>query len=282
MIKVLKAGFYSSIQDKGRIGFASLGVPISGVMDTYSANIANSILGNSLDAALLEITFGGTKLEFLSDTVICISGGNFSPKINNQPVLLNTRIIISKNDVLSFGSVHFGVRCYLAVLGGFKTEIKLKSRSFYKKITENNVIQKNEILPIDEITHKLVSSNTSVKVLKSHFNTKHIQCYKGPEFDLLNDTQKQLLFNNLFSISNDNNRMGYRLRESIKNELPQILTSAVLPGTIQLTPSGKLIILMRDCQVTGGYPRILQLKESAINQLAQKTTNDSFNFVLEA
>ena len=282
MIKVLKAGFYSSIQDKGRIGFASLGIPISGVMDTYSANIANSILGNSLGAALLEITFGGIKLEFLSDTVICISGGNFSPKINNQSVLLNTRIIISKNDVLSFGSVHFGVRCYLAVLGGFKTEIKLKSRSFYQKITENNVIQKNEILPIDEITHKLVSSNTSVKVLKSHFNTKHIKCYKGPEFNLLNDTQKQLIFNNLFSISNDNNRMGYRLRESIKNELPQILTSAVLPGTIQLTPSGKLIILMRDCQVTGGYPRILQLKESAINQLAQKTTNDSFNFVLEA
>ena len=67
MIKVLKAGFYSSIQDKGRIGFASLGIPISGVMDTYSANIANSILGNSLGAALLEITFGGTKLEFLSD-----------------------------------------------------------------------------------------------------------------------------------------------------------------------------------------------------------------------
>ena len=65
-----------------------------------------------------------------------------------------------------------------------------------QNVTDDFVIQKNEILPIDEITHKLVSSNTSVKVLKSHFNTKHIQCYKGPEFDLLNDTQKQLIFNN--------------------------------------------------------------------------------------
>jgi len=60
-----------------------------------------------------------------------------------------------------------------------------------------------------------------------------------------------------------------------------MLTSAVLAGTVQLTPSGRLIILMRDCQVTGGYPRILQLSEESINTLAQKTTGDSFSFVLK-
>lgn len=68
------------------------------------------------------------------------------------------------------------------------------------------------------------------------------------------------------------------LREKVENNLPSILSSGVLPGTVQLTPSGELIILMRDCQVTGGYPRILQLTEEAINRLAQKTTNDLVNF----
>jgi allophanate hydrolase subunit 2 len=76
--------------------------------------------------------------------------------------------------------------------------------------------------------------------------------------------------------------MGYRLNETIKNDLSSILTSAVLPGTVQLTPSGKVIVLMRDCQVTGGYPRILQLTEKAINQLSQKTTNNEFRFVLKS
>ncbi|WP_408034063.1 hypothetical protein [Tenacibaculum sp. 1_MG-2023] len=91
----------------------------------------------------------------------------------------------------------------------------------------------------------------------------------GPEVSL-NDVQKQQLEKQIFTISNDNNRMGYRLNETIDNELSSILTSAVLPRTVQLTPSGKLIILMRDCQVTGGYPRILQLTETSINHYHKK------------
>jgi biotin-dependent carboxylase-like uncharacterized protein len=282
MIKVLKAGFYTSVQDKGRVGFASIGVPISGVMDSYSANIANSILDNSLEFAVLEVTFGATQLQFFVDTSICITGGNFSPKINEKPILLNSRIQIHKNDVLSFGKVNFGVRCYLAVKGGFLSKKVLKSRSFYQNITENYIIQKNDILSIKKKEKHSESTNTSIKVQTSHFNTKQIDCYKGPEFDLLNEPQKKILFDQLFTISNDNNRMGYRLNETIKNNLPSILTSSVLPGTVQLTSSGKLIVLMRDCQVTGGYPRILQLTEKAINQLSQKTTNATFKLQLVA
>ena len=74
--------------------------------------------------------------------------------------------------------------------------------------------------------------------------------------------------------------MAYQLKEPLENELTSIITSLVLPGTVQLTPSGKLIILMRDCQTTGGYPRILQLSEDSINRLAQKFTGDKINFIL--
>jgi allophanate hydrolase subunit 2 len=92
--------------------------------------------------------------------------------------------------------------------------------------------------------------------------------------------QQRLLFENTFSISKDISRMGYRLNELIVNDVPTLLTSSVLPGTVQLTPSGTLIILMRDCQVTGGYPRILQLSEKAIDILSQKTTKQKFNFLI--
>ena len=74
------------------------------------------------------------------------------------------------------------------------------------------------------------------------------------------------------------NRTGFHLVEILENNLSQILTSAVLPGTVQLTPSGKLIVLMRDCQVTGGYPRILQLTEKSINIFSQKIAGDTFVF----
>ena len=93
MIKVLSAGFYSSIQDQGRIGFADIGVPVSGVMDSYSANLANAILNNSLETPVLEITLGGCVLEFTTETQICITGADFSPKLNDERIQLNTLIL---------------------------------------------------------------------------------------------------------------------------------------------------------------------------------------------
>ncbi|MGK0412918.1 MAG: biotin-dependent carboxylase-like uncharacterized protein [Polaribacter sp.] len=275
MIKVLKAGFYASIQDMGRVGFASVGVPVSGVMDQYSANIANSILNNDIEDAVLEITFGGCELQFLTETIICISGADFSAKINGKLVILNSRIQVQKNDILSFGKIKYGVRTYLAVKFGFQSEVILNSRSFYQHITSDFIIRKNDVLPILAYRNDLESSNTSLKIVKSHFDSQEINCFKGPEFELLSREQQEKIVEQPFTISKDNNRMGFRLNESIQNSLPSILTSAVQPGTVQLTPSGKLIILMKDCQVTGGYPRVLQFTAAAINILSQKTTNQN-------
>ena len=280
MIKVLHPGFFNTIQDKGRVGFAEFGVPNSGAMDSYSADLANHILNNSLENALLEITFGGCSLQFLENTIICISGADFSAMLNDTKVSLNTQVEIRKNDVLTFGKRIFGSYAYLAVTGGFQSEIKLKSRSYFQNITKEPLLKKGDLLSISSINKEFSTSNASIKFSKHHFESKEIHCYKGPEFDMLTDFQQKALFEKSFTISKEINRIGYKLNEFIENNLPQILTSAVLPGTVQLTPSGKLIVLMRDCQVTGGYPRILQLSENSINQFAQKTTNDTFRFSL--
>lgn len=280
MLKVLNAGFYATIQDKGRFGFASIGVPVSGAMDGYSADLANTILNNSLQDAVLEITFGNCKFEFLEPTLICITGGDFTPKLNDNKIQLNKRVFIEKGSTLSFGKVNYGVRCYLAVKDGFLSEIKLSSRSFYTNITRDFILRKKNLLPYSSFKGVEESSKSSVKIDKNRFNSKSLECFKAPEFDLLNSYQQEKIVTQLFTISNDNSRMGYKLNEEIENNLPQILTSAVLPGTVQLTPSGKLIVLMRDCQVTGGYPRILQLTEDAISKLAQKSTGDICSFTL--
>jgi biotin-dependent carboxylase-like uncharacterized protein len=278
MIKVLKPGFFNTIQDKGRFGFASFGVPVSGVMDGYSSDIANSVLNNSLEAAVIEIVFGNCEFQFSCATFICISGGDFSAKINQTPIKLNKKISISKHDILSFGKINFGARSYLAVLGGMQSEKKLKSRSFYKGITKNFALIKGLEIPIRENTTDVLISNASLKIDDLHFNAMDLICTKGPEFELLNTHQQKRLLENLFSISKDVSRMGYRLNELLENDLPALLTSSVLPGTLQLTPSGTLIILTRDCQVTGGYPRILQLSEKALNILSQKTTGQKIEF----
>ncbi len=278
MIKVLSSGFFTSVQDEGRFGYGKFGVPISGAMDKYSAKLANHILSNEDNDALLEITLGTCKLLFNEQTIISITGADFSPKINNQKVLLNSTIKIQQGDVLTFNKPTFGVRCYLAVKGGFQTEVVLKSRSFYSGITPQNRLKKNDEIPYKPYDISLMKSLSSVKAEATNFKCTTIEVYTGPEYNMLNALPKEQFSKTLFTISKENSRMGYRLQEHIENDLGSLLTSAVLPGTVQLTPSGKLIILMRDCQITGGYPRILQLKESSINNLAQKTTGDTFTF----
>lgn len=281
MIKVLSAGFYTTIQDLGRKNYRNIGVPVSGVMDSFSAKLANHLLNNEITDAVLEITFGTCKLEFLNDTIICVTGACFSAKLNDNLIKLNTVILVKKGSILSFGKRNYGVRTYIGVLGGFQTEEILKSRSFYKGITADFLIRKNDILSVLELNKNGIVTNSSIKVSKNNFESEIIECFKGPEFDLLSEKQIEKLQKTLFTISTDNNRMGYRLKEEVVNSFTSMLTSAVLSGTVQLTPSGKLIVLMRDCQVTGGYPRVLQLSENAINILAQKTSGDSFRFSIK-
>jgi len=280
MIKVLHPGIYSSVQDQGRVGFAKMGVPISGSMDAYSAEIGNVLLKNKRSDAVIEITFGGAKFEFTSDTFICITGADFSPKLNEEPLDMMTVFEVKKGSILTFGKRKYGVRTYVAVQGGIQTEVVLKSRSFFKGITSQFQLVKGDELPILKKKAYENRAYSKIKIFQELFSWNELECYPGPEFDQLNEQQKERLFQS-FTISEDNNRVGYRLNETIENNLKPILTSAVLPGTVQLTPSGKLIVLMRDAQVTGGYPRVLQLNEFSIDILSQKIGSNQTFFQLK-
>ena len=279
MVKVLHPGFFSTIQDLGRKKYQHLGVPLSGPMDEHAAKIANAVLGNDDHCAVMEITMLGPKLEFNCNTIIAITGANLSPCLNGNNIKNNLAINITKGDVLFFGKPINGFRAYIAVSEGFQSEIVLHSRSMYQGVTQNYRLQKGDVLDIKPKNY----SSRKYAVLKfnvSYLEKQIIEVYRGPEFELLNDAQIDVIFNQTFTISKENNRMAYQLNELITNDLNDIITSLVLPGTIQLTPSGKLIVLMRDCQTTGGYPRILQLSKTSTNTFAQKMTGSKISFML--
>ena len=279
MIAILHPGIYCSVQDQGRFGHTKIGVPQAGCADTYAAKMANALLKNHEKDALIEITFGQGEFKFTSDTYICLTGGDFSPKLNGKLIKMQSVYFIKKDSVLSFGKRVYGARVYLSVQGGIQTKTVYGSRSFFDGITQQK-LGKGAMLPILPIQKYADNNFSRVRVSEKHFTTIYLPCLKGPEFFKLNQEQQRKLFTP-FSISDDNNRVGYRLKESLENNLSSILTSAVLPGTVQLTPSGKCIILLQDCQVTGGYPRILQLTEIAIARVSQKITGDKIQFILE-
>ncbi len=279
MLKVLKSGFFVTIQDLGRFGYRDIGVPVSGVMDQISVKKANKLLDNKPEAAVMEIAMTGPTLLFESPTYICLSGAYLSPTLNNKPIENNKVIKVLRGDILSYGRLEEGFRSYLAVKGGFKTKKVLGSYSQYFPVTENKCLKDGNEVVFDE-TVSFDPLLSGIK-MENHLKLADLEVYRGPEFELLTDQQLASLFSKPFTVSKANNRMAYQLSELIAGHKESMLTSGTLPGTVQLTPAGRLIILMKDGQTTGGYPRILQLSETSICVLAQKKFGDSISFTLQ-
>lgn len=278
MLKVLKSGFYTTIQDIGRFGFRDKGVPISGIMDIETVQKINTLLENPDDAAVLEITMTGPTLEFEEDTFISFGGAEFSITLNNEPVENYTVLKITAGDIVSYGRLKKGFRAYLAIKNGFKSEMVLHSRSYYPSINPKGLITDRRTIPYE--VNKLFTPKLSEIRMDNLLDENLLYVGKGPEFTLLSDKQLEYLFFKEYTVANENNRMAYQLNETIGGHQVSMLTSATLPGTVQLTPAGKLIILMKDGQTTGGYPRILQLTDKAISILAQKKAGDKVLFKL--
>jgi biotin-dependent carboxylase-like uncharacterized protein len=279
MLNIIKSGFFTTVQDTGRFGYRDKGVPVAGVMDSFSVSKINSLLENDENSAVLEITMTGPTLEFEQDTFIVLGGAEMLVTLNDIAIGNYKVYKINSGDILSYGNLTKGFRAYLGVKDGFNTPLVLGSRSFFKPITEQDSIKKMPSLPYTKC--KQFSPKISELKVDSVLDKTKLIVYKGPEYKLLTDNQLAKLFYREFSVANENNRMAYQLNELIDGNKVSMLTSATLPGTIQLTPAGKLIILMKDGQTTGGYPRILQLSDMAMSILAQKRSGDHISFKLQ-
>lgn len=278
-IEVLQPGLFSSIQDGGRFGYRQFGVPESGSMDIASASLANLLLQQEKKAAVMEITLQGPKLLFSDATEFVITGALLSPSIDDKEIRNNRVYRIEKGQVLGFGKRIMGCRTYLGIKGGFQTEKVLNSRSWSPGITKHSRLEKGMKLPFLAGVTKGTLQNSSVRV-GFEITSEIVESFPGPEFDMLSASEKNMLQNCLFSIGRNSNRMGIQFEEILENQLEPIITGPVLPGTVQLTPSGKMIALMTDCQTTGGYPRILQLSEAGMNVMAQKIPGERIQIKL--
>ncbi|WP_109830372.1 5-oxoprolinase subunit C family protein [Reichenbachiella versicolor] len=270
---VESTGVYCSIQDFGRFGYKKLGVPESGVMDRVHAGIANLILRNNFYDPLIELAFGGLKIRSQGKTLISVTGPIDFVWVNGKKVSSFTVIHLEDNDTLSIPYFSVGVYTYLAVIGGIHTEEVLGSCSQTKHITKKERVFKGDVFEVKE-SDRIINLGAKVKKNQNYFSEGFIEVYKGPDY------QEGLIdISNYFKISNKSNRQAYLLHSNSGNiDFKEILTSSVMPGTVQLTKSGQLNVLMRDSQTTGGYPRVFQLTEESIGRLAQRRPGGKVKF----
>ena len=269
----------TTLQDEGRVLGANYGVPRSGAMDLHSYHWANHLLQNQNQAVALEMAQPGLKIKFEEPCLVSLAGAVTFVTVNQAPISNPSIIAMGSEDILEIGKFRTGARLYLCIEGGFQVEKPLGSGSDFLSITTPAKRATGETL------YYLSNQNRTVlqakpKWTSDWFESEEIQAYPGPDWELLSSVQHSKLLNQPFHISKLSNRMGIQLDELVVNELEDLPTNPVFPGTVQLTPGGKIIVLMRDAGVTGGYPRILQLTEEAQNRLAQKKTGDPIYFQL--
>jgi antagonist of KipI len=287
-IKILHKGIADSIQDSGRYGYQHFGIQPSGCMDLLSATLANYILQNDLDTPVIELHFPSSKIQFLANTIICISGANFVPILNEKSIPFNTPILVHENDVLSMLQPVKGTVAYIGVKGSYNEPPWLNSHSYNaKRLNANDIL--HFLTPnydLSQILHQLIKDLDKSLVEKIQNNlfadNEPIRFLPGPAWRDLNENSLQAIINKPFTISTQRNRMGYHLYgpklETLNTK--SYLSSAVTRGTLQLLPNGNIIVLMADHQTIGGYANLGQIILVDLPRFAQMKNDQPFTFSL--
>ncbi|MCW5520579.1 biotin-dependent carboxyltransferase family protein [Aureitalea sp. L0-47] len=280
MIEVQHPGIYSSVQDLGRFGNRRFGVPLSGVMDKEMAIAANLILGNPGSTAVLEFASPGPRLFFSKPAIIAVAGAATTVRVNGEEVNTESPILVETNSLISFGRATAGVWSYLSVKGGILSPEVLGSRSFFPGVTKSGRIEAGDILEVatlSELSTQEVAWGDKLPQIEIY---AEVQVYPGPEFSMLSEIQKLAILESEYEVSPQSNRMATLVHTSRIVKVPEITTGPVQPGTVQVTPSGKMVVLMRDAQTTGGYSRVLQLSDIGFSQITRISPGKKFRFGL--
>lgn len=290
MLTIRKAGLFTTIQDLGRPGLRRFGISGGGAMDASSLRIANLLVGNPENSAAIEVTMNGPEILFEQPAEIALCGADLSPAINGIDASMWRPLQIAAGDVLSFGVPKSGCRTYLAVAGGIQVPIVMDSASTLTRAGIGGfcgrALRKGDRLEFGgkEQTEDRERANWFVS---PHFKTDVpadpvIRLLKGRHHALFGADSQERLTEELFVVTNEADRMGYRLDgPPLTLERPQeLLSEAVIPGTIQVPPSGNPIVLMADCQTTGGYPKIGQIAAADLPVVAQLRPGQQVRFEL--
>jgi len=289
-VTVLRAGPLTTVQDLGRAERRREGVSAGGALDLFAARVANLLVGNPEDAALLEITLGGFRLRFDDDRRVAWCGGAFPTRIAKEEFPAGRPAFVRRGEELEFDSTKRGGRAWIAIGGGIDVPLVLGSRSTDLRSGfggfEGRALRDSDQLSLGEVSARkadgprLAAWSAPVEWTQTSMRAPVLRILRGSEWDEFVREAQTGLLKRLFTVSEKADRMGARLvgaalRRTNHWELP---SEAVAPGTIQVAPDGQPIVLLGDCQTIGGYPKIAHVITVDLPRAAQLRPNDTVRF----
>lgn len=289
MIKIVQPGILSTIQDLGRPSHRQIGVTASGAMDPLALQAANILAGNNRNEAVIEIALGGIEIHFLHDTVFALTGTNINATLDGSPIPGWWVQQAYAGQVLKSTPVGEGMYAYLAIAGGLAIEPVLGSVSTDSKGGfggfRGRALKAGDQLPLKHGAQE-ISINRGFG-----FNTQKIDLLEtdnliriipAAEWDNNDSSMQQSFLDSEWRIQPDSNRIGYRLAgptiEAMKKV--ELFSHGILPGVIQLPPSGQPVVQMNDANTCGGYPKLGVIIGADLRKFAQTRLGGHIRFTL--
>jgi len=297
-ISIIKPGLLATIQDIGRYRYLSQAVPVSGAMDQLAHRLANKAVGNADEMATIEFTYADAAFKAETDLLLAYSGDGAFLVYNDDLMPPEKPLFVRAGAIVKLVNNSIGLRIYLAIAGGWEVPDVMESKSTYLTAGfggfEGRPLRKGDVLSSGPAT-----GNVSVAILDQlqkrgltypnwrisresllPENRKTIRVVLANEINWFDATSIISFLTNPYTIDRRSNRMGCHLngKTMVRKIKKELLSTAVSPGVIQVTGSGDLVILMADCQTTGGYPRIAHVAAVDLPLCAQLKPGDEIRF----
>jgi antagonist of KipI len=295
-LNVTDAGFLTSVQDLGRVRFRRFGVSSGGALDLFAMRIANLLAGNEESAAGLEITQGSVRVRFDDNRMICWCGGDYDVQIGARSIPAGHSALVSASDNLSISGPQRGCRGWLAISGGIDVTTVLESRSTDLRGNfgglDGRALRDGDIVPLSknsERTNVWIENLRTERIAqwsapqpwsKTATASPVLRVVRGADWNRFDDVTIQRFTTEAFAVSTDSDRMGVRFDDPglHRNGDVDLVSEAVAPGTIQIPPCGRPILLLGDCQTIGGYPKIAHVITVDLSVAAQLRAGDHVRF----
>lgn len=298
-MNIERPGMHSMFQDLGRTGHQGIGVSVNGPMDEWSHRLANALVGNSEDAAVLECTLSGPRASFSEDVVFALCGASMSASINSRAVPQNCAVYLRRGTVLDVGDRISGARVYLAVRGGLASPEVLGSRSTNARAGfggfNGRTLRKGDRVPFfapaeDELTLRVEKyglqsglhfvAGPQLRSAPPCAPDDQVRFVAGPHWTAFTNAARSVFTSEPYKVSVQSDRMGSRLSgTALELEKPlELISEATVFGTVQVPPDGAPIVLMADRQSAGGYPKIGYVLSADLPKVAQLLPGESLRF----
>lgn len=283
-IRVISGGLLTTVQDAGRVGYQEFGVPVSGAMDHRAMAVANLLVDNDENEAVLEVTFMGPKLVFTKDNCICITGGDLRPTLDGQAAPIYKAFAVKAGQTLAFIGPKTGCRAYIAFAGGLDLEPAMGSRSTYLKAKiggykgrkldkDDEIAFRNPVCELPRLASRFITP-------PEYPVTHMLRVVMGPQDDMFTEEGVKTFLSAEYTVTPQADRMGCRLDGEIVKHVKDgnIISDGISFGAVQVPSEGKPIIMLADRQTVGGYTKIATVISADLPAIAQAKPGEKVKF----